>query len=62
MTVRQGVVLKINCEVKIGNKGFFFFFCFFLGNQRQVGLSNRNEAVRGLFFVACTTKSNAIEE
>jgi hypothetical protein len=57
MTVRQGVVLKINCEVKIGNRGFFF-----LGNQWQVGLSNRNEAERGLFFVACTTKSNAIEE
>ncbi len=35
---------------------------FFLGNQRQVGMSNKNKTKRGLLFVACTTISNALEE
>jgi hypothetical protein len=55
----QGVMFKENYVVKIGKKLFYFFF---LENQRQVGLSNKNKTERDLLFVACTTKSNALEE
>ncbi len=47
---------------KYWKQGLLFLFFLLLGNQRQVDLSNRNKTKRDLLFVACTTKSNPIEE
>ncbi len=40
----------------------FYSILFYLGNQRQVDLSNCNNKMCGLLYVACKTKGNAIEE